>query len=165
MTSKKVVKASREYLRCAQTRLICRVDPDPNGDLHSKVTPYISDVGLGWDEVLDEGYDAHHSPLGCPVYWRVINRGDEQLYCSTFLATQPQVIKAWGTPGLAHCDPVTGMAVARMETNLLCKWPSIENRQLQEQLRKAATLRRIAKVEPKIVDNPIITMAEGASPP
>jgi hypothetical protein len=158
--SKPNAKASIEHLRSAQTRLISRVDPDPNGgDLRCKVRPYISDVELGWDEVLDEGYDAHHSSLGCPVYWRVIKRGDEQLYCSTFLATHAQIIKGWGTQGLSHCNPVTGMAVARIETNLLCKWPPIENRELREQLRKTAALRRIANADPQIIDNPMTAIA------
>jgi hypothetical protein len=153
MKSTPVPKASLEYLRSAQTRLICRVDPDPVGDSASKLTPYISDVELGWDEVLDEGYDPHHSPLGCPVYWRVIKRGDERLYCSTFLATRAQAIKTWGKPGLAHCDPATGMSVARVGTNLLGEWAPINNSKLEEELKEKAALRRIAKADPKIGSN------------
>jgi hypothetical protein len=139
MAPKLVQKASPEYLRSAQAHLICRIDPD--GDLRVKCTPYIRQVNLGLDEVLDEGYDPHHSPLGSPVYWRVINRDDEQFYCSTFLATRTQVMKAWGTQGLAYCDPITGMAVARIETNLLGDWPPIHDRDLEERL----VLRRNAK--------------------
>ena len=82
------------------------------------MTPYISEVERGWDEIISEGYDPDHSPLGCPVYWRIVNRGDEKFYCSTFPAKRDQIIKAWGTRGLAYCDPVTGMAIARIETYL-----------------------------------------------
>jgi hypothetical protein len=150
MKSTPVLRPSLEYLRSAQTRLICRVDPGPDSDSASKLTPYISDVELGWDEVLDEGYDPHHSPLGCPVYWRVVKRGDEKLYCSTFLATRAQVMKSWGTPGPAYCDPVTGMSVARVETNLLGDWTRINNSKLEEDLKEKAALRRIVKADPKI---------------
>jgi hypothetical protein len=116
-------KASAEYLRSAQPRLICRVDPegryvDPEGSRLFKLTPYISEVDLRWDEVIREGYDPDQSPLGCPVYWRIVNRADEQFYCSTFRAKRDQIIKAWGTRGLAYCDPVTGMAAVRIETYL-----------------------------------------------
>jgi hypothetical protein len=97
MAPKLVQKASSEYLRLAQAHLICRIDP--GGDLGVRCTPYIREIDRGTDEVLDEGYDPHHSPLGSPVFWRVINRGDEQFYCNTFLATRTQVIKAWGTQG------------------------------------------------------------------
>ena len=128
MAPKLVQKASSEYLRLAQAHLICRVDAA--GDLGVKCTPYIREIDLGTDEVLDEGYDAHHSPLGSPVYWRVINRGDERFYSSTFLATRSQVRKSWGIQGLAYCDPITGMAVARIETNLLGDWPPVHDREI-----------------------------------
>jgi hypothetical protein len=120
-TSKPFENASPEYLRLAQAHLVCRMDPD--GDRSFRVKPYIKYINVGLDEVLQEGYDPHHSPLGCPVYWRVIKRGDEQFYCSTFLATRSQVMKTWGVQGLAYCDPVTGMAVAQFETNLLADLP------------------------------------------
>jgi hypothetical protein len=109
-------KASAENLRSAQPRLICRAETK-DGRLF-EMTPYISEVECGWDEVIREGYDPDHSPLGCPVYWRVVKRGDEHLYCSTFLAMRDAVIKAWGTKALTYCDPVTGMAFARIETLL-----------------------------------------------
>jgi hypothetical protein len=52
------------------------------------------------------------------VYWRIVNRGDERFYCSTFLATRDQVKRTWGMAGLTYCDPVTGNAFARIETKL-----------------------------------------------
>jgi hypothetical protein len=116
MTTTPAQNISAEYLRSAQPRLICRVDIEEGR--RCKLTPYISEVERGWDEIIREGYDPDHSPLGCPVYWRVINRGEEQFYCSTFAATRDQITKGWGTSGLAYCDPVTGMAIARFETYL-----------------------------------------------
>ena len=107
-----------EYLRSAKPRLICRVEV--NG-YNTKITYFISRVDYSWDEILDEGYDSKFSPLGgCPVYWRIVKRGNEQLYCSTFLATRHQIIKAWGESGLAYCDPLTGTAAARIETSGRC---------------------------------------------
>jgi hypothetical protein len=109
-------KASAKYLRLAQPRLICRAEEAENQ--RSNLTNYISEVEHGCDEIINEGYDPDHSPLGCPVYWRVVKRGDEYLYCSTFVVRRDQIIRAWGTKALAFCDPVTGMAVARIETLL-----------------------------------------------
>jgi hypothetical protein len=113
MAAKPLQNVSAEYLRSAQPHLICRIDP--LGDLGVKLTPYVRELELGWEEVMSEGYDPDHSPLGCPVDWRIVNRGDKQFYCSTFLATHVQVIKAWGTEGLPYCDAFTGMAAARIE--------------------------------------------------
>jgi hypothetical protein len=115
-------KASAEYLRSAQARLICRVESEGGGPVDEEgrleMARYVRKVERGPDEVIDEGYDPDNSPLGCPVYWRVVNRGNEQLYCSTFLVKRDLIIKAWGTKALAYCDPVTGMAVAQIETLL-----------------------------------------------
>ena len=61
------------------------------------------------DEVTSEGFDPEHSPLG-PVYWRIINRGDERFYRSTFLVTRGQIINAWGTKGPAYRNPMSGIA-------------------------------------------------------
>ena len=104
-----------ECLRSAQPHLILRLDPLGAGEF--KATPYIRQFELA-DEVVDEGYDPYHSPLGCPVYWRIVNRGDQQIYCSTYLETRAQVIKTWGGQGHAYCNHITGMAVARIETML-----------------------------------------------
>jgi hypothetical protein len=115
-------KASAEYLRSVQARLICRVESEGGGPVDEEgrleLARYVRKVERGPDEVIDEGYDPDNSPLGCPVYWRVVNRGNEQLYCSTFLVKRDLIIKAWGTKALAYCDPVTGMAVAQIETLL-----------------------------------------------
>jgi hypothetical protein len=104
-----------KYLESAQIRLIIRVDSV--GSRSFQLTPYISEVERGWDEMIDEGYD-DQSPLRCPVHWRIVNRGDERFYWSTFLVTRDHVTGPWGTEGLAHCDRVTGMAVAQIETYL-----------------------------------------------
>jgi len=115
MEPKKMSQALAEILRTAQPRLICRVDPED--DQRFRLTPFISDVERGWDEIIDEGFDPDHSPLG-PVYWRIIKRGDERFYCSTYLATRDEIVRGWGTRGLAYRNPVIGMAVAQIETSL-----------------------------------------------
>jgi hypothetical protein len=106
--------ALEEYLRSAKPRLICRTEI--NG-ANVKITPFISEADNGSDEILAEGYDSKHSPLGCPVYWRIVKRGNKQFYCSTFQVPPHHIVKAWGDRGLAYCDPVTGMAVARIESH------------------------------------------------
>jgi hypothetical protein len=108
-------EVSEEFLRSVRPRLICVVEPE--GDQCFNFTPYIRQGQYDREEIISEGYDPNHSPLG-PVYWRIVNRGDEQFYCSTFLATRDQVKKAWGTAGLTYCDPVTGTAFARIESKL-----------------------------------------------
>jgi hypothetical protein len=106
-------EVSEELLRSVWPRLILLVETE--GD---NITPYIRQGEYDREEVISEGYDPDHSPLGTPVYWRIVNRGDQQFYCTTFLATRDQVKKAWGTAGLTYCDPVTGIAFARIETKL-----------------------------------------------
>jgi hypothetical protein len=108
-------ESSAEYLRSAQPRLICRVEPQ--GDLRFKITPYIQNEG-GCDGIISEGYDPDHSPLGRPVYWRIVKRGDEQFYWSTFVATRDQVVRTWGPGALVYCEATSGTAVARIETKL-----------------------------------------------
>jgi hypothetical protein len=117
-----MTSVSENDLRAAKPRLICYVENEGPGiegeGLRFGLTPYISDVDLGWDELLDEGFDpSGMSGLG-PVYFRIVARGDERFYVSTFMASRSMVLKAWGTDGLAYCDPVTGMAPARIETRL-----------------------------------------------
>jgi hypothetical protein len=124
MTQKEDQNTSAVYLRSARPHLICRVEAEGGrpleveGNQRDVLTPYISEVELGWDEVLSEGYDPDGSPLRRPVYWRIVDRGDERLYCSTFLVGRAEIIKRWGTKALAYCHPVTGRAVARTETLL-----------------------------------------------
>src|SRR5262245_247786 len=147
MTRQSEQKALEEYLRTAQPRLIVRIDPQTSGLL--KVTPCISGGELGWDEIITEGYDPDGGPLG-PVYWRVANRGEEQLYLSTFVAKREWVIKGWGPEGLNYCDPATETAVARIETYLggggcdevLARLPEWELQYLE---RVASARRRLAK--------------------
>jgi hypothetical protein len=105
-----------DFLRSVRPRLICRVEPQ--GDRRYQVTPYINQNEDASVEITSEGYDPTHSLLGCPVYWRIVKRGAEQFYLSTFLATRDQVTRAWGPAGLIYCDPVTGIALARIETKL-----------------------------------------------
>jgi hypothetical protein len=119
-----------EHLRSAQPRLICRVDAQ--GSLGAKLTPYIRTVEPSWQEIIEEGYDPDHSPLGCPVYYRVVKRGHERFYCTTFLAPRAAVLKGWGDDGLAYCDPVTGLAVVLIETNLDGEWPPCDDEELKE---------------------------------
>ncbi len=106
--------ALAEYLRAARPHLIFRVNLLSDGSADG--TPCIADVEHRGIEVIDEGYDPYHSPLGCPVYWRVVKRGDGQFYYSTFQVPPDYVLKVWGASGLSYCDPFTGKAVARIET-------------------------------------------------
>jgi hypothetical protein len=62
--------ALAEHLREVQPSLIARVEPQR--DLRFKITPFIVEVETANDDVIDQGYDPHHSPLGCPVYWRIV---------------------------------------------------------------------------------------------
>jgi hypothetical protein len=111
-----VQEASAEFLRSAQPRLICQ--GEPRGNRQFKLTPYIGPNDDGRERIIREGYDQDHSPLGCPVYWQVVNRGDEHFYWSTFVATRDQVARAWGPEALVYCDAAGGTAVARIETKL-----------------------------------------------
>jgi hypothetical protein len=104
-----------KLLRAAHPHLIVRAKN--TGDFRCENTPYIREFDPGWDELIDEGYHANGSPLG-PVYWRVIRRAEEKLYCSSFLATPEEIIRCWGPKGLAYCNSTTGGAVARVETVL-----------------------------------------------
>lgn len=104
----------KDYLRSAQPRLIITCE---NKGRSSSLTPHIGEVDRGWDEVISEGYDPDHSPLG-PVYWRIVKRGDERFYCSTFPVRRDGIISVWGVKGLSYCNPLTGIAVARIETLL-----------------------------------------------
>jgi hypothetical protein len=101
------------YLRSARPSLM--IACESKGDRTFEVTPYISEVDRRWDEVILEGFDPDRSPLGCPVYWREVKRGDERFCCSTFLVTRDQTIRVWGIEGLSHCDPATGIAIAQTE--------------------------------------------------
>jgi hypothetical protein len=114
MIAKPARKASEDFLRSAKPHLIIYNFDDaerPEFEINANVDE------REWDDVISEGYDPINSQLG-PVYWRIVKRGDEQFYLSTFQAPRDSVIIGWGTRGLAYCDPVTGMAIARIETHL-----------------------------------------------
>jgi hypothetical protein len=112
-----MAKVTQNELRSAKPRLLCVVEGGED-ERTQYLSPYISDVDLGWDELIDEGFDSGPlSPLG-PVYWRIVERAGERFYLSTFMATRAHVTKAWGPAGLAYCDPITGVAIARVETRL-----------------------------------------------
>jgi hypothetical protein len=105
-----------ERLRSARPRLIFRVEPQSDDQFEG--APFIVEIDTENDEVMDEGYDPQHSPPGCPVYWRIVKRRDGHFYYSIFQVPRDYVFKVWGTRGLSFCDPVTGSAVARIETRL-----------------------------------------------
>ena len=109
--------AKMEILRSAQPHLIFRAYVEIDQKVCSFAPPYIRETEPS-HEVIDEGYDPDHSPLGVPVYWRIAERDDGRFYLSTFLASRAYVIKTWGMEGLAYCDPVTGLAAVRIETEL-----------------------------------------------
>ena len=108
--------ALAEHLRGARPFLIFRVEPQTDHSLKS--APFIVEVDNADVEVIDEGYDPYRSPLGRPVYWRIVERRDGHFYYSTFQVPREYVLKVWGTRGLSFCDPVTGSAVARIEMRL-----------------------------------------------
>lgn len=82
-------------LKAAVPQLIVMVCS--KGNLEYEVAdPSIRKVDLGWDQLLDEGYDPYGSPLG-PVYWRIVRRDDQKLYLSTFPVRRDDVIRILGT--------------------------------------------------------------------
>ena len=107
----------KQRLQSAKPRLISRVEFLDKECTTAKCAAHIrmSD-DLDWDELIDEGYD----PRGVvgPTYWRIVRRGGELLYLSTVSIPRDGVINGWGREGLAYCDPLTGMAVIRIETFL-----------------------------------------------
>jgi hypothetical protein len=104
-----------EYLRAATPRLILRVDPSSTDGLSFKIEPYISEIERPCENVIKEGYGPRDRVLGS-TYWRIVKRGDELLYCSTFQIGRHEIINGWGARGLASCESVKGIAVARIET-------------------------------------------------
>jgi hypothetical protein len=108
--------ALAEHLRDARPSLILRVEPQSQNGF--ELTPFIVEFEAANDNVIDEGFDPHNSPLGVPVYWRIVKRWDGKFYYSTFQVPRDCVLRVWGTRGLSFCDPVTGNAVARMQARL-----------------------------------------------
>jgi hypothetical protein len=104
-------------LRSAKPRLICCVE---NPERFAFVPrTLISDVDLdGDDELIEDGFEPSSGSEIGPVYYCHVVRAGEQFALGTFMAPRVWVLKAWGPAGLAYCDPVTGMAPARIETRL-----------------------------------------------
>ena len=69
-------------LRVARPSLLLRVKQ--HSDNRFECTPCISDIEDDYVEVIDEGYDPDHSPLGCPVYWRIVKRSDGSFIAALF---------------------------------------------------------------------------------
>jgi hypothetical protein len=107
--------ATAEFLRSARPHLICCVTHHTS-NASLEFAYHINEKELGWDNTVSEGYDLHDSPLGCPVYWRVIMWGNKWLYCNTFLLPRDDVIRGWGPRALVFCDPVTATAAVRLQT-------------------------------------------------
>jgi hypothetical protein len=111
---------SERSLKSAKPHLIVRARIDREDDSGATVLlgPYISQVGLGWDEVIREEYNAYSLPLGRPVYSRYVKRGGENYVYATCLMPREAILKGWGSDGLRFCDPVTGLAPVMLETLL-----------------------------------------------
>ena len=107
---------TEERLRLAEPLLVTRVVH--RGGLAYYLSTFLREKYVGWDELLDEGYDPIHSPLGCPVYWRIVVRGPERLYLSTFVLEREKILECWGPGALRHVDLFTGTGFARIETLL-----------------------------------------------
>jgi hypothetical protein len=135
------IEIKENDLRSAKPRLLCCVEGSISGE--QRVIPYIRDVDLGWDELISEGFDPSGSSGVGPVYYRVVRRGDEKFYLSTFMAFRDNVLKAWGPAGLSYCDPVTGMAVVRTEKRLPA--PEIMQQEVQNLERLAKGGNRYAR--------------------
>jgi hypothetical protein len=122
----------RRRLQSAKPRLLTVVekgDATKDGGQQMLLSPYISDVHLGWDELINEGFDPDGKTGLGPVYWRVVERANERFYLSTHFADRRAVLKVWGQAGLVHCDH-DGIAVARVETRLPAQHEGKENGRL-----------------------------------
>jgi hypothetical protein len=82
--------------------------------LEYEATPYIRDVHPGWDELIEESYHPADG-IDPAVYCCVVRRGEEILFCTTFLISRLDVIALWGSKGISYCDPRTGMAIVQIE--------------------------------------------------
>jgi hypothetical protein len=110
-----VEEVSVEYLCSARPSLICRLEPQDN--LSFKIVPCITNED-GCEVVISEGYDPDDSPLDRPVYWRIVSKGNEHFYWTTFVVTPDEVVRIWGASALVYCDLTGGTAAARIETKL-----------------------------------------------
>src|SRR5436190_781003 len=110
------MNTSADDLRSARPQLIARAKSD--GLMRWQIDPRISQEDPSHDKIFYEGFDPNGSPLGRPVYWRVIKRGDQGFYLSTVMLNRDEVVQVWGDQALCHCDPLTGVAVVQIETAL-----------------------------------------------
>jgi hypothetical protein len=125
-------RQSINALRSAKPRLLANIEGDD--PLKMSCSAYISNVDLGWDEVLEEGFDAY-GRLGA-TYFRIVMRDGKKFYLSTFMVSRDLVLSRWGEAGLAYCDPITGLAAARIDQQL----PPEEIMKVRcDELKKAAT--------------------------
>jgi hypothetical protein len=109
-----------QYLKDVKCHLIVRADHLDEKTV--SLSTFIRDADPDGDEVIDEGFDPHSILLARPVYWRLVKRGAEQIYVSTFDATRQEISKRWGQDGLAYCNPVTGRAAVTLEN--FCRNPA-----------------------------------------
>jgi hypothetical protein len=89
-----------------------------DGEVAVLLKPYISDVDLGWDELIDEGFDPRGGTGLGPVYWRIVMRASERFYISTFFMPRANAVYRYGEAVLKYCDPKTGMVPVRIESRL-----------------------------------------------
>ena len=107
--------ATKDFLRSARPRLIMLA-----GHITDEIITFeylVRVKHIGWDEVIEECYDAMNGPMGFPVYWREVMRSNQKLCLGTFPVTAAFVVKYWGKKGLAYCDPDTRLGVARLEVD------------------------------------------------
>jgi hypothetical protein len=92
------------------------------GECRSAIGLEIRQVDAGTNEpieICDEGYvDKNLSLIDRPIYWHIVNVADKDYGWNTFVVTRDEATSAWGPEAAAYCDPATGLAFARIETQL-----------------------------------------------
>jgi hypothetical protein len=102
-----------DFLRMARPSLITFVELAEH-----RVTAMITEGENDNVVVLDEYFDPHDIKLRRAIYRRIVVRENETFYFCTYLATRDEVFEIWGQSGLLYCDPVTALAVVRIEMSL-----------------------------------------------
>lgn len=69
-------------------------------------------------EVLDEGLDETHSPLGVPVHWQIVRRGSQLIYRSMFNAPVEWVERAYGADARQIIRPGQRDVAVTIETEI-----------------------------------------------